>query len=107
MQEAFRNYQDFLLRHIYIKAGELKSRIIIHTAVALHPALRFDSNNVPEEIGYCAWNVRQVLAKNIKRLQFLPGFLRSSESFLKAKLQATHFDQPVFPVSRSGLNQSR
>ena len=147
MQEAFRNYQDFLLRHIYIKVGELKSRVIIHTAVALHPALRFDfnsplqlrdvflddeikrvetrfllihtgypyhqhvaamlsqfpnvytdlsfyskfpgvleetlraflalapadkvmhgsdSNNVPEEIGYCAWNVRQVLAKILR-----------------------------------------
>jgi len=144
LKTAFRNYQDFLLRHIFIKAGELNTPMIIHTAVGLHPALRFefnnptelhrvfldddikrvetkfvlihtgypyhqfvaamlsqfpnvytdlsfyskfpgvleetlrgflalapsqkimhgsDSNNVPEEIGYCAWNVRHVLAK--------------------------------------------
>jgi predicted TIM-barrel fold metal-dependent hydrolase len=144
---AFRTYQDFLLRDIYIKAGELGTPVIIHSAVALHPALRFDfndplelrnvflddeikrvetrfllihtgyprhhfvaamlsqfpnvytdlsfyskfpgvleetlraflalapnqkvmhgsdSNNVPEEIGYCAWNVRHVLAKVLR-----------------------------------------
>lgn len=147
LQTAFRTYQDYLLRQIYIKAGELKTPIIIHTAVALHPALRFeynspvelprvfldddikrvetqfvlihtgypyhefvaamlsqfpnvytdvsfyskfpgvleetlraffalapsekvmhgsDSNNVPEEIGYCAWNTRHVLAKVLR-----------------------------------------
>ena len=144
---AFRRYQDFLLREIFIKAGELGTPVIIHSAVALHPALRFDfnnplelrnvflddevkrvetrfllihtgypyhhfvaamlsqfpnvytdlsfyskfpgvleetlraflalapsqkvmhgsdSNNVPEEIGYCAWNVRQVLGKILR-----------------------------------------
>jgi len=141
---AFRSYQDFLLKQIFIKAGELGVPVLIHTAVGLHPALRFefntpehlhevfldedlkkvetrfvllhtgypyhdyvaamlsqfpnlyvdlsfyskfpgileetlrafiglapsekimhgsDSNNVPEEIGYCAWNTRSVLAK--------------------------------------------
>ena len=35
-------------------------------------------------------------------------FIRNfSEPFLKVTLQATHFAQPVFPISRSGLNQSR
>jgi predicted TIM-barrel fold metal-dependent hydrolase len=147
LKDAFRDYQDYLLRQIFIKAGVLKTPIIIHTAVALHPALRFefnnpselhriflddevkraetqfvlihtgypyhhfvasmlsqfpnvftdlsfyskfpgvleetlraflslapsekvmhgsDSNNVPEEIGYCAWNVRHVLAKVLR-----------------------------------------
>lgn len=150
LSEAFRAYQDFLLREIYIKAGELGVPVIIHSAVALHPALRFDfnnpldlrdvflddeikrvktrfllihtgypyhhfvaamlsqfpnvytdlsfyskfpgvleetlraflalapsrkvmhgsdSNNVPEEIGYCAWNVRQVLGKVLRDYQ--------------------------------------
>ncbi len=147
LQTAFRNYQDYLLKQIFIKAGALKVPMIIHTAVGLHPALKFefnsplelphvfldddilraetefvlihagypyhqhvaamlsqfpnvfadisfyskfpgviedilraflalapsekvmhgsDSNNVPEEIGYCAWNTRHVLAKVLR-----------------------------------------
>jgi predicted TIM-barrel fold metal-dependent hydrolase len=42
---ALRSYQDYLLKRIYVKAGELSLRIIIHSAVALHPALRFDYNS--------------------------------------------------------------
>jgi predicted TIM-barrel fold metal-dependent hydrolase len=42
---ALRSYQDYLLRHMFIKAGELDMRVIIHTAVGLHPALRFDWNS--------------------------------------------------------------
>ena len=144
LQAALRTYQDYLLRHITVHAGRLKRPIIMHSAVALHPALRLewnsplnldkvfldedvqkagtqfvlihagypshhavaamlsqfpnlfadvsfyskfpgvleeiyraflslapptkvmhgsDSNNVPEEIGYCAWNTRQALAR--------------------------------------------
>ena len=59
---AFRSYQDFLLRHMYVKAGELGLRIIIHSAVALHPALRFD-NNSPLEL----WHVFQ--DDDIKRVE--------------------------------------
>lgn len=147
LKTAFRNYQDYLLKYIFVKAGELKVPMIIHTAVGLHPALKFefnsplelprvfldddilraetqfvlihtgypyhqhvaamlsqfpnvftdlsfyskfpgvveetlraflalapsekvmhgsDSNNVPEEIGYCAWNTRHVLAKVLR-----------------------------------------
>ena len=147
LKTAFRSYQDYLLKHIFIKAGELKVPMIIHTAVGLHPALKFeynsplelprvlldddilraetqfvlihtgypyyqqvaamlsqfpnlftdlsfyskfpgvieetlraflalapsekvmhgsDSNNVPEEMGYCAWNTRHVLAKVLR-----------------------------------------
>ena len=147
LQAALRTYQDYLLRHITVRAGALKRPIIMHSAVALHPALRLDwnsplnldkvfldeevqkagtqfvlihagypshhavaamlsqfpnlfadvsfyskfpgvleeiyrvflslapptkvmhgsdSNNVPEEIGYCAWNTRQVLAKVLR-----------------------------------------
>lgn len=141
---ALTTLEDFLFRHLYVKAGQLERPIIIHTAVALHPALRTefndprplyavftdpdiqkartqfvlihagypttdviaafisqfpsvytdvsfyskypgallevyrsllalgpsnkimhgsDANTVPEEIGYCAWNSRAVLAK--------------------------------------------
>ncbi|MGH9335240.1 MAG: amidohydrolase family protein [Vicinamibacteria bacterium] len=42
---GLRSYQDYLLRHMFIKAGELDLRVIIHTAVGLHPALRFDWNS--------------------------------------------------------------
>ena len=42
---ALKTYQDFLFKHIYVKAGELDRPIVIHTAVALHPALRFEYNN--------------------------------------------------------------
>ncbi len=42
---ALRSYQDYLLKRIYVRAGELSLRIIIHSAVALHPALRFDYNS--------------------------------------------------------------
>jgi predicted TIM-barrel fold metal-dependent hydrolase len=45
LRAAFIRYQDYLLRHIFIKAGELQVPIIIHTAVALHPALRFEFNS--------------------------------------------------------------
>ncbi len=45
LARALRSYQDFLLKHIYVKAGELGLVIIIHSAVALHPALRFDWNS--------------------------------------------------------------
>jgi predicted TIM-barrel fold metal-dependent hydrolase len=37
--------EDFLFRHIYVKAGRLERPIIIHSAVALHPALRIDFND--------------------------------------------------------------
>ena len=42
---ALRTLEDFLFRHIYLKAGELERPIIIHSAVALHPALRLDFND--------------------------------------------------------------
>ena len=42
---SLRSYQDYLLKRIYVRAGELSLRIIIHSAVALHPALRFDYNS--------------------------------------------------------------
>lgn len=45
LSRALRSYQDYLLKRIYVKAGELGLRIIIHSAVALHPALRFDYNS--------------------------------------------------------------
>ena len=46
LSRALRSYQDYLLRHMFIRAGELDMRVIIHTAVALHPALRFDWNDI-------------------------------------------------------------
>jgi hypothetical protein len=42
---ALKTYQDYLFKHVYIRAGELEQPVIIHTAVALHPALRPDYNN--------------------------------------------------------------
>jgi predicted TIM-barrel fold metal-dependent hydrolase len=42
---ALTTYEDFLFRHIYVKAGQLERPIIIHTAVALHPSLRMDFND--------------------------------------------------------------
>ena len=44
--EAARSaYQDYLLKQLYIRAGQAGLRIIIHSAVGLHPALRFDWND--------------------------------------------------------------
>lgn len=144
LRAALKAYQDYLFRHVYVKAGEIGRPIILHTAVALHPHLRTewndprplydifmdpeiqragtrfvlihsgypshhvvaamisqfpnvcadvsfyakypaaleeiyraflslgphekvmhgsDSNTVPEEVGYCAWNSRSVLAR--------------------------------------------
>lgn len=45
LTRSVKSYQDYLLKHIYVKAGELDLRVIIHSAVALHPALRFDYNS--------------------------------------------------------------
>ena len=45
LNEALRTYQDYIYKQIFVKAGELERPIIIHTAVALHPALRFEFNN--------------------------------------------------------------
>jgi predicted TIM-barrel fold metal-dependent hydrolase len=42
---ALNTLEDFLFRHIYVKAGQLRRPIIIHSAVALHPALRADFND--------------------------------------------------------------
>jgi hypothetical protein len=42
---ALTTLEDFLFRHIYVKAGRLERPIIIHSAVALHPALRIDFND--------------------------------------------------------------
>jgi hypothetical protein len=42
---ALTTLEDFLFRHIYVKAGQLERPIIIHSAVALHPALRVDFND--------------------------------------------------------------
>jgi hypothetical protein len=42
---ALRTLEDFLFHHIYVKAGRLERPIIIHSAVALHPALRVDFND--------------------------------------------------------------
>jgi hypothetical protein len=56
---AFTTYQDHLLKHMFVKAGQLGRPIVIHTAVALHPALRPELNDprgmasmlVDEEVG--------------------------------------------------------
>lgn len=45
LDAALRTYQDYLLKRVFVKAGELDRPVIIHTAVALHPALRFEFNN--------------------------------------------------------------
>lgn len=45
LNAALKTYQDSLYKHIYVKAGQLDRPIVIHTAVALHPALRFEYNN--------------------------------------------------------------
>lgn len=45
LDSALRTYQDFLLKRIFVRAGELTVPMIIHTAVGLHPALRFDYND--------------------------------------------------------------
>ncbi len=45
LNAALKTYQDFLYKHIYVKAGRVDRPIVIHTAVALHPALRFEFNN--------------------------------------------------------------
>lgn len=45
LNTANRTYQDYLLKHIFVRAGELKRPIIIHTAVGLHPALRLEFND--------------------------------------------------------------
>ena len=45
LNAALKTYQDYLFKHVYVRAGELERPIIIHTAVALHPSLRPDYNN--------------------------------------------------------------
>ena len=45
LTKAVHVYQDYLLKHMYVRAGELGLKVIIHTAVGLHPGLRFDYNS--------------------------------------------------------------
>jgi predicted TIM-barrel fold metal-dependent hydrolase len=45
LDDALRTYQDYIYKRMFTKAGELERPVIIHTAVALHPALRFEFNN--------------------------------------------------------------
>ena len=42
---ALRTYEDFLFKHVYVKAGQIEVPMIIHTAVGLHPGLRSDWNS--------------------------------------------------------------
>lgn len=42
---ALKTYEDFLFKHVYVKAGQLKTPVIIHTCVAMHPALRTEWND--------------------------------------------------------------
>jgi hypothetical protein len=166
---ALKIYQDYLFKHVYIRAAELERPIIIHTAVALHPALRpdfndpkplydvfqdedivragtrfvlihtgypshqvvaamigqfpnvytdvsfyskypgvleevyrallalapsekimhgSDANTVPEEIGYCCWNSRAVLAKVLGEYQSYYGWTASDT--MKAASNVLH-----------------
>ena len=50
-QRKLKAYEDYLIHHICIKAGELRAKIIIHTAVALHPGLRTEFNNPSQLYG--------------------------------------------------------
>lgn len=45
LEQAQRLYQDFLLKHIFVKAGRLGMPMVIHIAVGLHPALQFQYND--------------------------------------------------------------
>jgi len=45
LEQAQRTYQDFLLKHIFVKAGQLGVPMVIHIAVGLHPALQFKFND--------------------------------------------------------------
>ncbi len=45
LRAALLTYEDHLFFHIYLKAGELRRPVIIHSAVALHPSLRLDFND--------------------------------------------------------------
>jgi predicted TIM-barrel fold metal-dependent hydrolase len=45
LEQAQRAYQDFLLKHIFVKAGRLDVPMVIHIAVGLHPALQFKFND--------------------------------------------------------------
>lgn len=45
LDQALRTYQDHLLKRIFVKAGQLDVPVIIHSAVALHPALRIEYND--------------------------------------------------------------
>src|SRR5262249_5990892 len=42
---AFRTYQDYVLKHMFVKVGQLDKVMVIHTAVALHPLLRPQLND--------------------------------------------------------------
>jgi len=45
LRAALLTYEDYLFFQMYLKAGELRKPIIIHSAVALHPSLRVDFND--------------------------------------------------------------
>lgn len=49
VQAALRTYEDFIFRHVYVRCGELDRPVVLHSAVALHPALR-PGNNDPEAL---------------------------------------------------------
>ena len=42
---ALWTYQDYLLRRLFLAAGELDKAIVIHSAVAVHPGLRLSYND--------------------------------------------------------------
>ena len=43
--KALWKYQDYLFRNMFAKIGKLGMRVVIHSAVGLHPALRSDYNS--------------------------------------------------------------
>ncbi len=45
LRAALWQYQDYLLRELFLLAGRLGLNILIHSAVAVHPGLRWDFND--------------------------------------------------------------
>lgn len=71
-RESLRAYQDFLLKRIFCKSGELSMPVLIHTAVSVHPQLKPWLND-PSKL-YSVFDNDSVRRANTKFLLIHTGY---------------------------------
>jgi len=100
---ALKEYQDYLLKQIFVEAGKLGLVVVIHTAVAVHPALKPWLND-PEKL-YSVFDNNDVRRGNAKFLLIHTGYPNHHiVSSLISQYPNVYVDLSHYAVDLSSLN---